>query len=267
VATDYEKIRAKLLERPVMIRGTRYYVAETDLLLDDAQVIGHAQMRAAARRQPDKPPPNHAFVGGRKRLLAISKQGRIVRWAQGFTLTYAIDASTCSNAEYETVRENMSEAAGEWSGACGIRFEHRDAQDHVAIAATREVVFTVSREDMRGELVAAAFFPTDPSNRRRVVIDPSYFSATLSYDPVGVLRHELGHVLGFRHEHIRAAAPPGCLYEELDDTKAVTAYDSQSVMHYLCGDAGSAGLELTDVDREGARAIYGAPYTQFEYVT
>ena len=71
-----------------------------------------------------------------------------------------------------------------------------------------ELVFTVRHVDAGGQFIAAAFFPTYPPLRRRVLIDPSYFADDLSFDRVGVLRHELGHVLGFRHEHIVAAHLP-----------------------------------------------------------
>jgi hypothetical protein len=264
---DYQTIRQKLLERPVTVRGKRYYVAETDLLLDEAQVIAHARMRADARSDPMNPPKNQAFIDKRQRLLAISRNGRIVRWNAGLTLTYAIDESTFAKAEYQTVRANMRDATAAWAGVCGIRFEHREGQDHAGGTATRDALFTVSKTDAGGEFIAAAFFPTDPPDRRAVVIDPSYFAPALGFDTVGVLRHELGHVLGFRHEHIREGAPAGCLHEELEDTTAVTRYDPQSVMHYLCGGLGSPELQLTDVDQEGAKVIYGPPFTTFEMVS
>src|SRR5258705_182690 len=73
--------------------------------------------------------------------------------------------------------------------------------------ASEGALFTVRFLDVGGQFIAAAFSPNDPISRRRVVIDPSYFAAQPSFDPIGVLRHELGHVLGFRHEHIRQGAP------------------------------------------------------------
>ena len=44
-------------------------------------------------------------------------------------------------------------------------------------------------------------------------------------------RHELGHILGFRHEHIRSEANSSC--DEGGAFRAVTDYDQASVMHYL----------------------------------
>ena len=106
-------------------------------------------------------------------------------------------------------------------------------------------------------MIASSFFPSDPPDRRHMLIDPTYF--TTSFDKVGVLRHELGHVLGFRHEHIRNDAPPVCPNEPLWDTQVLSVYDPKSVMHYFCGGVGSHDLQITDLDRKGARMVYGPP--------
>ena len=57
----------------------------------------------------------------------------------------------------------------------------------------------------RGEYLARAYFPNEPRRDRNVLIDETSFDL----DPdekltlVGILRHELGHTLGWRHEHTR----------------------------------------------------------------
>jgi len=81
-----------------------------------------------------------------------------------------------------------------------------------------------------------------------------------------VLRHELGHVLGWRHEQIRSEAPAICPDEDTANTVDLTQYDPQSVMHYFCGGVGSRDLAITDVDKIGSQKVYGLPFDSFNYV-
>jgi hypothetical protein len=151
---------------------------------------------------------------------------------------------------------------------CGVIFQHLPGlDDNVALRTSQATVFHVRSFDARGRFIAAAFFPNDPQERRRVLVDPSYFHTDLLFDQIGVLRHEFGHVLGFRHEHIRSGAPPECPKETLVDTIDLTVrYDPQSVMHYFCGSVGSKALAITELDREGARKLYGPPLGDFHMV-
>ncbi|UTW61819.1 hypothetical protein KFE98_17670 [bacterium SCSIO 12741] len=80
------------------------------------------------------------------------------------------------------------------------------------------------------------------------------------------MRHELGHVLGFRHEHIRSGAPAKCPNENTSGTINLTQYDPRSVMHYFCGQVGSKDLSFTDVDVRGAQKVYGPPLQQLTLV-
>ena len=255
---DFEEIRDRVAAREITIAGRRYYVAEGDLLLDDGQLIEYAQRRAAANQSPDRAPAGHSFLDRKRRLLAGTRNGRIVRWRNPLSLTYRIDVDSFANdAQRSMVRTNLRHATQAWSEACGVAFE-----EQVDEGATP--LFRVWGQDTGGDFIAVAFFPTDPPERRFMIVDPTYFEP-LDYDRVGVFRHELGHVLGLQHEHIRANFED-CDPEPLEDTQAVTDYDSQSVMHYLCEGVGSKMLELTDVDREGARTIYGPPLQQFDLV-
>jgi hypothetical protein len=71
-----------------------------------------------------------------------------------------------------------------------------------------------------------------------------------------VLRHELGHTIGARHEHTRPEA--GTCYED-SDWRPLTSYDAFSVMHYpQCHGRGDWALILTAKDKFGAACLYGA---------
>jgi hypothetical protein len=69
--------------------------------------------------------------------------------------------------------------------------------------------------------------------------------------------HELGHTLGFRHEHTRA--PDGCF--EDSSWRELTAYDPGSTMHYPWCPGGqvTSTLQPTPFDAEGAAAVHGPP--------
>jgi hypothetical protein len=175
-----------------------------------------------------------------------------------------------SQERYGLVRENVQQATENWERTCGVRYEHRAQLDESPGTENPGVLFTVREFDAGGQFIASAFFPTDPRNRRRVLIDPSYYDSGLRFNKVGVLRHELGHTIGFRHEHISSEAPAACPDEPLFAAGGVatplTVYDPKSTMHYFCGGVGSTELAITDLDRIGSQKVYGPPLDQFFYV-
>lgn len=74
---------------------------------------------------------------------------------------------------------------------------------------------------------------------------------------VGVLRHELGHVLGWRHEHTRPES--GDCFEDSEWVPVGRGnYDAFSVMHYpQCNGRGDWSLTITSDDAIGAACVYG----------
>jgi hypothetical protein len=159
----------------------------------------------------------------------------------------------------------MLQATAAWEAVCGVRFAYLSEYDSGTLPGRPDPLFWVRSHSSWGKFIAAAFFPDWPAPRRQVLIDPSFFSPSLSYDRVGVLRHELGHVLGFRHEHIDTGAPPECPGEDPLKVIDLTQYDPHSVMHYFCGGVGTRALDLTQKDIDGAVSMYGLPLGQFRF--
>jgi Matrixin len=243
--------------------GTTYYVLEGDLIYDDDELELYAlqqDVRAKAKEVGLTPAPS----GREDALVVVASGGKIVRWRPEKVLSYTVlRESFPSQENYDLAVESVNAATQAWQDTCDIVFEHRSEFDgHTNVSASPEdidasLVFTVRYIDGGGQFIAAAFFPTYPPARRRVLIDPSFFADDLSFDRVGVLRHELGHTLGFRHEHIRSEAPAACPDEPAYDTLNLTDYDPRSVMHYFCGAVGSRELAITELDRLGAQKVYG----------
>lgn len=260
--------------RRVTVDGKQFYVLEGDLLYDEDELQlyvlreasrGHGGLMDAASSFPIQPSP--ALVG-------ISAGQRVVRWEPGKVLRYAVlRASFPDEATYTTVRHSVRAATQAWEGACGVEFEHVEEHDKHDDPSSSpetihpELVWTVRYIDAGGKFIASAFFPTYPPARRRLLIDPSFYAQDLGFDRVGVLRHELGHVLGFRHEHIRSGAPAACPGEDAFDLVELTAYDPQSVMHYFCGGVGDPHLKITELDRQGAQKLYGPPVRELSFVS
>ncbi len=170
-----------------------------------------------------------------------------------FNLTYCI--STQFGDAYELVKASMKEAIQSWQEGAHVQFKHKSDEDGRCDEKNENVLFDVRPTDSSGFYLARAFFPSYPRINRNLLVDVS----ALGLEPVaflGVLKHELGHVLGFRHEHIHAENNRTCA--ESGESVPVTKYDKRSVMHYpQCkGKNDILRLELTDYDREGAEIAY-----------
>jgi hypothetical protein len=208
------------------------------------------------------PPPEKVTVDGRtisrSRLTLAMIGGQEAVWTtqQKLSLTYCV--STAFGNQHDKVVADMEAATGAWEQVTSVDFSHVAAQDATCNARNDAVLFDVNPVDVDGDYLARAFFPGEPRADRNVYIDLT----ALALDPnqelqlTGVLRHELGHTLGFRHEHTRPES--GACFED-NDFKPITAYDKLSVMHYpQCNGGTSWKLLLTDRDKSGAACVYGS---------
>lgn len=190
-------------------------------------------------------------------LIVARTGGRDDVWspAQARALRYCV--SRAFGDDYPRVVAAMGAAARSWMRAADVRFQHVASADERCGARTADVVFDVS-PITRASYLARAFFPSFPRSQRRLRITRATLRAPPPLRLDGVLRHELGHVLGLRHEHARARQRGAC--REDGTWRALTPYDRASVMHYpQCNGTGDWGLSLTTLDRAGIAALYGAP--------
>lgn len=167
-------------------------------------------------------------------------------------LTFCVSDDFGLNKE-KTVKA-FTQATKDWMAVANIRFEYVAAEDSNCTDTNPNIMFNVA--PAFGErYLARAFFPNYPREYRNVLVnDDSYNYSEKAL--TGFIRHELGHVLGFRHEHISKDSEGLC--DEDENFKPLTKYDSASVMHYpQCGGTGDImNLAITDHDAEGAQVVY-----------
>jgi hypothetical protein len=238
------------LPRIKLPSDSEVYVLEGDLLFSKEQLRDHLR-KLRQEREPSRD-------GGSNPELKVnvkSDGNRDYYDSQSSRrLTYAIDRKSFSATEYVRVQDGMRQATRQWMAicpTCNITFEYLKKFD--SAPSTASTTFVVSRI-AQGKFLAASFFPSDPPDRRYLMIDQSYFDQE-AFDAVGILRHEIGHILGYRHEHLDQLS--GCEFKpEGGSWQSLTDYDPKSVMHYFCNGGGTKKLDFTQRDIRGHRCQY-----------
>ena len=192
--------------------------------------------------------------------LAVMTEGGVdVKWdaTQKKNLTYCV--SNGFGANKQTVIDAMKAASDTgWEKLADINFVYVPAQDTNCTAANNQVLFDVNPVNAGGQYLMRAYFPNSPRNERNVLIDNTAFQNTGGVPFANIVAHELGHALGFRHEHIRPEANAQQCLED-NQFRGLTTYDSASVMHYPQCNGTSTNLAFTPRDQQGVVMLYGAP--------
>lgn len=171
-------------------------------------------------------------------------------------ITFSVNSFSLG-ANYGLVLYYLSSAVSQWNELCAnclYRFEHRSQYDSdpTVAPAMNTVLFTVEAKDDQSA-VATSFFPHQDWPEHRLYLYPQFFTSR-RHDPIGVLRHELGHILGLRHEHVRR--PCSVANIENGDWLSLSAYDENSVMHYDCSGYGFAQYTFSDIDKRVIPEVY-----------
>ncbi|NKE08973.1 MULTISPECIES: M57 family metalloprotease [Kocuria] len=192
--------------------------------------------------------------GGTGDLIANTDvYGNATLWpaSQAKNLTYCV--SNNFGSRKATVVNAMQRGAAMWeNSSSGIDFRYVSSQDGNCNTRNNYVVFSVEPTSSTG-YIARAFFPNSPKSSRNVLVADQFYSS--GWQQEAIMAHELGHTLGFRHEHTRPEA--GTCFEDNNWTP-LTPYDSVSIMHYPQCNGGSANLSFSPYDRSGVQRAYGS---------
>ena len=237
---SFEEFRAKVYREP----GTQLYVLDWD-----TPVSGDAELY-------------EVWQATRQGTLAVySENGVDIKWdaTQKKNLTYCVSNAFGANKQLVIDAMKTASDAG-WEKFADVNFVYVPAQDANCTNANAAVLFDVNPVNANGQYLMRAFFPNSPRNERNVLIDNTAFQngGTGGVPFANIVGHELGHTLGFRHEHIRPEANATQCIED-NQFRGLTTYDSASVMHYPQCNGTSTNLSFTTRDQQGVVMLYGAP--------
>jgi len=244
----YDEFRRMVWQEP----DTGYYIVDGDELVEDEAGLRAYYDAVLAPASGD----GTGDIASTRHGLAVNRiNGADDRWtsSRAQNLTYCV-SSASFGSRYQTVVNAMANAAAAWENVSGVNYVHDSSQDGNCNAGNSAELFDV-RQVSGQPYTARAFFPSNGRSQREVLIDSTAFGNLGRITLTGVLRHELGHTLGFRHEHIRPGAGGVC--PEGGSYRALTTYDSASVMHYpQCNGSNSGDLRITSRDASGAASLY-----------
>lgn len=224
-----------------------YYVVEGDLLLTDDEIAGYLSLTSRLKE--------FGFLQEGGLMVNINDgEDDYYKTPESRRLTYSVDRQSFGAQQYEQVTADLAQAAKEWQESCpgcGVTFTQTEARD--ARPSHEGANFVVRAHDAKGVYLVSAFFPHEPPERRYLNIDPRYFNLASKAERVAVLRHQLGHILGYRHVQPRDIA--GCYYKG-GTFLSLSKYTGNSVMGYFCSGDTALAQKLTDADVAFHRRTY-----------
>lgn len=185
-------------------------------------------------------------------------------------IVYCVSTTVPNQA---TVVQDMAQATSDWEANANVRFRYDSSQNASCTSTNNNVDFAVvptTSSSLAGcaanklfwAAVSGALCASGPGT---LEVQYSQLPLFPGLTGPGLLRHELGHMLGFRHEHPWAPGGGGCsetpTIASYDLTgRRLTAYDQASVMHYAaCNGVPNVDSTISPLDQQGAISVYGMP--------
>ncbi|KAI4262179.1 MAG: hypothetical protein L6R42_002636 [Xanthoria sp. 1 TBL-2021] len=170
--------------------------------------------------------------------IMVGLQSKVPRWKPGSVVKWTawrMGYASRQDAEYAAV--HLSLAAEQWNKAqIGVTFEY--------VRLAKDASFVICHGGDAGNTLARAFFPNE-DDLSFVYVYSAAFTEGWKENLWKVLTHELGHVLGLRHEFAAREGAGAVQFGEKNDL---------SVMNYR-----KEPPELQPSDIKATRDFYGLP--------
>jgi len=152
----------------------------------------------------------------------------------------------------DSVLQELRRGMAAWEGVANVRFVYDSGNDGSGCASS-DSDLTVTL-DFESNCVASGSFPS---------MSTQMITIPICGLPGHLAHHELGHVLGFRHEHIHSNDPNRCSEDDGNYEELFASYDPDSTMIYdNCrndDDLSIADNNVSAMDAVAARMLYGQP--------
>lgn len=187
--------------------------------------------------------------------ICIGCDRRVFRWKPGSTVLFYFDIVSFS-MDGDLAKRSFLQAVEDWTQfpGIGITFCETDDEDEATFYVRRR-----GKPDNGAKALAHAFPPNDHRKRKKrtlFVYDMAFREPRPNL--AGVFGHELGHILGARHEFAKDEDKP---WETKDPSVRIGSVNHNSVMRYpKVGEP----WRVDDLDRQAIKSLYdfkGSHYT------
>jgi hypothetical protein len=183
----------------------------------------------------------------------------------GTTVVNPVDAAIQRAANVWSALSNKFKRIGEGSGSdCSTA--NPSVSFVVIVIKPSNDVGAVSLTDQLN-FGGQSFLPGAKTDEHRLYINAKFATPPINLENLNsIMVHEIGHILGFRHEFARpgkVCKNPMFANESTQNTNALTVYDPDSVMNYrLCSLVTIPLDTLSNLDEAGIKYLLNTELTQ-----